>query len=96
MKPLTHPMNGTSGPLGQPVRGDWAVERTARLSRRYSVTMTCGPGGYVCEWSPEVPKTGLSHRETRRYYEARHALLEEVARRLGGNILVVEATGGAR
>jgi hypothetical protein len=52
--------------------------------------MTAGPGGFVCQWSPDVPQR-LTHSEQRRYRRARNDLLAEVAQRMGGGVLVIEA-----
>jgi hypothetical protein len=72
---------------------EWALTTTARLSSRISVDITCGPGGMTCEWSPDRPDAfgiRLTKKELRRYFAARHQLLERVAERMGGNILVVD------
>jgi hypothetical protein len=58
---------------------------------KLSVTMTCGPGGFVCEWSPATPSfKQLKKWERKRYRAGRNALLAEVAERIGGNVLVLE------
>jgi hypothetical protein len=69
---------------------EWAERRLVRLSRRLSVEMTCGPGGFTCEWDPEPPAR-LTKAEWRNYRKGRHALLAAVSARLGGRILVLEA-----
>ena len=73
--------------------GEWAMTRTVRLSRRFTVDLTAGPGGYICEWWPDRPEPSrpLTPKEVRRYRAARHELLTELGARLGGNILVLEA-----
>jgi hypothetical protein len=68
---------------------EWAETLTARLSGRVSVEMTAGPGGFVCEWVPGVPRK-LSAKEWKRYRQARHELLLRVAERMGGTVLLVE------
>lgn len=65
-----------------------ALTRTVPINK-LTVTMTCGPGGFTCGWSPDRPR-GLSQMEIRRYRAGRDALLGEVAERMGGNVLVVE------
>jgi hypothetical protein len=71
--------------------GEWAVSRTARLSKRFTVDLTIGPGGFVCEWSPREPRRGeLTGKEIRRYRRARDACVTEVAERMVGNVLLVE------
>ena len=72
---------------------EWAMTRTVRLSRRFTVDMTAGPSGYVCEWWPETPgpTRPLTPEEIHRYRAARHELLTELCARLGGDILVIEA-----
>ncbi len=68
---------------------EWAVRRVARVSRRYSVEITVGPGGMVCEWSPTRP-TFLTRKERRAYRAVRDACVGELAARLGGCALVIE------
>jgi hypothetical protein len=68
---------------------DWALTRTVPINDKLSVTMTAGPGGFTCEWSPITPKE-LKKKERKRYRAGRDQLLTEVAERMGGNILVVE------
>jgi hypothetical protein len=68
---------------------EWAISRVIPINDRLSVTMTCGPMGFVCEWSPTTPKE-LKKKERRRYRAGRDQLIAEVAARLGGNILLVE------
>lgn len=70
-------------------KGEWAEQRLVRLSDRLSVTMTCGPVGFTCEWDPGLPDR-LTEAEMRNYRQGRHALLEAVSARLGGSVLVVE------
>jgi hypothetical protein len=71
--------------------GEWAVRKVARLSRRFTVDLTIGPGGFVCEWSPRWPRRGeLTGKEIRRYRRARDECAAEAAGRLGGGVLVVE------
>jgi hypothetical protein len=71
------------------IAAEWALTRTVPINDRLSVTMTCGPMGFVCEWSPTTPKE-LKKKERKRYRAGRDALLADVAERMGGNILVVE------
>jgi hypothetical protein len=66
-----------------------AISRTFVLSRRLSVEITAGTGGMVVEWHPDVPER-LTGGELRRYRRARNEMLGELAKRLGGDILVVE------
>jgi hypothetical protein len=73
------------------VQGEWAVTKTTRLSKRYSVDLTLGPGGFCCEWSPHTPAPrSLTGKEVARYRRARDALVAEVSERIGGSVLVVE------
>jgi hypothetical protein len=75
---------------GAPI-GNWAITRAARLSKRFEVEFTIGPGGFVCEWSPRRPCRGeLTGKEIRRYRRARDECAAEVSERLGGGVLVVE------
>ena len=68
---------------------EWAVRRVARLSRRYSVEITVGPAGMVCEWSPTPPRR-LTKKEQSRYRAARAECITELTERLGRPVLVVE------
>ena len=71
--------------------GEWAISKTARLSKRFTVDLTIGPGGFVCEWSPRSPRRGeLTGKEIHRYRRARDTCVTEVAERMGGNVLLVE------
>ncbi len=67
-----------------------ATTKTARLSRRLSVTITVGRTGMTCEWIPSLPAK-LNAKEARRYREARNATVAEVAQRLGGMAVIVES-----
>jgi hypothetical protein len=72
------------------INTEWAITRTVAINDKLMVTMTCGPMGFVCEWSPTTPKE-LKKKERRRYRAGRDALLADVAERMGGkNILVIE------
>jgi hypothetical protein len=72
-------------------RAEWAISKVARLSKRFTVDLTIGPGGFVCEWAPREPRRGeLTGKEIRRYRRARDACVTEVAERIGGNVLLVE------
>lgn len=68
---------------------EWAETRTFQLSRRLSVEMTVGPGGFVCEWSPDMPER-LTPKEWKRYRAARHSMLTALAERLGGPVVCLE------
>lgn len=70
---------------------EWALTKTVPINATLSVTMTCGPGGFVCEWAPAPPAfKQLNQRERERYRAGRDALLAELAERVGGNVLVLE------
>ena len=68
---------------------EWAITRTIAISNKLTVTMTAGPGGFTCEWSPTIPRE-LKKKERNRYRAGRDSLLAKVAQRLGGGVLVVE------
>jgi hypothetical protein len=46
--------------------------------------------GLRAEWSPAVPTRDLSDQEWEQYRSGRDALLAEVAKHVGGSVLVVE------
>jgi hypothetical protein len=57
---------------------EWAITRTFPINNKLSVTMTAGPGGFTCEWSPTIPRE-LKKKERNRYRAGRDSLLAEVA-----------------
>jgi hypothetical protein len=69
---------------------EWALTRRIKINSKLSVDLTVGPSGACAEWIGGVPKC-LSAIEISRYREGRNALLSEVATKLGGNVLLVEA-----
>lgn len=69
-----------------------AVMKTYRLSARLSVTMTVGPAGFVVEWNPDLPAQ-LTAEELSAYRAARTGLLAELARLVGGPVLLVDPLG---
>jgi hypothetical protein len=68
---------------------EWAVTRRVRINARLSCDITCGPGGVCVEWIGRSPR-GLSAAGQRRYRAGRDAVLAEVARKLGGGVLLIE------
>jgi hypothetical protein len=70
--------------------GDWAIERTVRLSCRHTVTLTAVPGGMTAEWKPLSRRGSLTRKEIACYRAARDALIRELAARTGLRIMVVE------
>jgi hypothetical protein len=42
-----------STPSALPTQAKWALTRTVSINNNLSVTMTAGPGGFVCEWVPD-------------------------------------------
>ena len=71
-------------------RAEWALTRRIKINSKLSVDLTVGPSGARAEWIGGMPKT-LTDVEMKRYREGRNALLSEVARKLGGKVLLVEA-----
>lgn len=67
-----------------------AVTRAVRLSETLFVTITASRIGVSAEWNPAPPES-LSDNELQRYREARNAAVAEVASRLGGRVVVIEA-----
>jgi hypothetical protein len=65
------------------------------LVGRYLCEMSWSPGsGLRCQWSPDVPPPkSLDKEEVRQYRAGRDVFLQELASTIGGNVLVVEATG---
>lgn len=64
--------------------------KTFRLSRRLSVELSVSRIGLSAEWSPDLPVNGLTPGELRRYRKARQEMLERLAQKLGGAVVVVE------
>ena len=71
------------------IKGEWAIERTIRISSNLSVHMTAGPGGMTSEWDPDVPKN-LTPKQLKRYRRGRDQLVAEVSERLGVASLIIE------
>lgn len=69
--------------------GEAAATRTARLSRRLSVTVTASRLGVVAEWSPDKPRK-LTRKELVRYRRVRDEALAELAARTREAVVVVE------
>ena len=74
---------------------EWAESVVVKIGRRRRVTMTMGPGGFACEWSP-LPRDWfeLSKREQRRYMDARNTLAQRVANRMRAGVAVVDIGTG--
>jgi hypothetical protein len=68
---------------------EWAITKRVRINSHLSVDITVGPGGAVAEWIGGEPKF-LTAVERRRYRDGRDELLAQVAKKIGGNILLVE------
>jgi hypothetical protein len=65
--------------------------RVGRYRCTMSIPLVKGVFVMSCEWEPDAPKPGtLTKKELRDYRRGRDALIEEVARHLGINVLVVE------
>jgi hypothetical protein len=71
------------------MKGEAAVTKNFRLSRKLSVEITVGPGGMVVEWEPDMPEK-LTDKELRRYRAARHEMLGRLADSTGGAVVCVE------
>ncbi len=66
------------------VEGAWCV------GTRYIVKMVIDRTGRIeAEWEPDAPN-GMSKQELSDYRRGRNALIDELARLVGGNILVAE------
>jgi hypothetical protein len=72
----------------KPIKGEWAVERTIKISSN-QVHITVGPGGMTCEWDPDMPKS-LTPGQLNRYRRGRDQLIAEVGERLGVGSLIIE------
>jgi hypothetical protein len=70
-------------------KGEWAIERTIKISRNLRVHMTAGPGGMTSEWDPDMPKS-LTPKQLKRYRRGRDQLIAEVSERLGVGSLIIE------
>lgn len=72
-----------------------AVCRTWRVGK-FDVTLTAPGAGagavasVVVEWDPAMPQRPLTESELRQYREGRNAALAELARVVGGPVVVVE------
>jgi len=66
------------------------VTNTFRVGR-FICEMTFADGHLSAQWSPDVPKRGsLSRKEVEQYRAGRNALMAEVAKAIGGDVLVLE------
>jgi hypothetical protein len=66
------------------------VRNTFRVGR-FFCEMTFADGHLSAQWSPDVPMRGsLSRGEIAQYRAGRDALMAEVAKVIGGNVLVLE------
>jgi hypothetical protein len=52
--------------------------------------MTYSAAGLAAEWEPDVPTQRLTKSELRDYRRGRDAFVAEIARHIGGNVLLVE------
>jgi hypothetical protein len=70
---------------------EWAMSRTVDLGKGLSVEFTAGPAGFVAEWTPEAPDPRtLSKKQMARYRAGRDAVAQELGRRLGVGVLMIE------
>jgi hypothetical protein len=69
-------------------RAEWAISRRIRLSAQASCDLTIGPSGCGAEWIGNPRR--LTPAQQRKYRSERDKLLADVARKLGGNILLIE------
>lgn len=53
-------------------------------------SMTYSAAGLAAEWEPDVPTQRLTKSELRDYRRGRDAFVAEIARHIGGNVLLVE------
>jgi hypothetical protein len=71
---------------------EWAISRSVNLGKGLSVEFTAGPAGFVAEWntgSPPDPRK-LSKKQMKLYRAGRDAVAQELGRRLGGGVLMIE------
>jgi hypothetical protein len=68
---------------------EWAITHRIKFNASLSVDLTIGPGGAVAEWVGARPKY-LTDVEQRRYRDGRNDLVQELARKLGGTVAVME------
>lgn len=66
------------------------ISKTFQLSDRLSVELSVSSSGISAAWRPSVPNR-LTPAELRRYREARGEMLQRLAEKLGGAVVVVEA-----
>jgi hypothetical protein len=79
-----------SGPRSIHERSEQAFTATGRINRRITLTVTAGPGGITAEWSPAMPAR-LNGAELDAYRRIRGEALRQLAERMGGAVLVLEA-----
>ncbi|GMR20199.1 MAG: hypothetical protein BMS9Abin36_0794 [Gammaproteobacteria bacterium] len=64
--------------------------KTFRLSRRLSVELSVSSIGIVAEWLPDPPDK-LTYGELSKYRKARGVMLERLADKLGGAVVLIES-----
>jgi hypothetical protein len=68
---------------------EFAITKRIKINANLAVDLTIGPSGAVAEWVGSQPRF-LTAVEKARYRAGRDELVREFARKIGGNILVVE------
>jgi hypothetical protein len=65
------------------------LETTFRVGS-FVCDLAYGPDGLSAQWSPDVPRK-LAQWEMDQYYRGRNAFMAEIAKAIGGAVLVLEA-----
>jgi hypothetical protein len=85
----------TGGSWIMPLGGDWRLNMTAgKITNtfrvgRFTCKLTFADGQLSAEWRPGLPKR-LSGKEWKAYRAGRDALIAEVAKAIGGGVLLVD------
>ena len=67
-----------------------AETKTFRLSKRVSVEITVGAGGWCCLWDPAFPEQ-LTKKEVGRYVRARREMFQRLADMTGETFVLADA-----
>jgi hypothetical protein len=69
------------------------ITTTFRVGRRYRCSLRYPSpecGGLIAEWEPSFPTRRLTKAELADYRQGRDTFFAEIARMIGGNVLIIE------
>jgi hypothetical protein len=57
-------------PPGTDCPPEWTEQATLILAGRFRADLSCGSGGFRCEWSPDTPRKGQLTKSDLKAYQA--------------------------